>query len=340
MNDQKYSIIPNTTQIPHLIIREWMPRLSDVELRILLVVADQTLGWIEDEATGRRKEKDWISRGQLMKKTGRSAKHISKAIKNLIEKYNLIEARSEDGELLDTAEKRRANFGKIFYRLNLHHPPQTLFDDSPEEHRVTKRPTQKGHTTKETDYTKNNIYAAKPQETKKKEEEQKKKPHKEHNQFIQFWHETTQRTRGIKPIITGKDARNLKRVLDMEILSQNQLEQLAIYFLAHPSFRKFSPSIATFLSAGIINGLMNRAKNDPEFWHEIDIFATRYIREPVKKTEPNELVERLAKLKTELFKSQLSFQTINEIQEQVAAAERAAKRKIVVQPARLTDIGD
>jgi len=336
MNDQKYLIIPNTTQIPHLIIREWMPRLSDVELRILLVVADQTLGWIEDEATGRRKEKDWISRGQLMKKTGRSAKHISKAIKNLIEKYNLIEARSEDGELLDTAEKRRAKFGKIFYRLNLHHPPQTLFDDSPEEHRVTKghtiikkhrvtkRPTQKGHTTKETDYTKN-IYAAKPQETEKKEEKQKKKPHKEHNQFIQFWHETTQRTRGIKPIITGKDARNLKRVLDMEILSQNQLEQLAIYFLAHPSFRKFSPSIATFLSAGIINGLMNRAQNDSEFWREIDIFAARYIREPVKKIESNELVERLAKLKTELFKSQFSFQTINEIQEQVAAAERAAK---------------
>ena len=40
------SIIPNTTQIPHLIIRKWMPLLSDVELRILLVVADQTLGWI------------------------------------------------------------------------------------------------------------------------------------------------------------------------------------------------------------------------------------------------------------------------------------------------------
>lgn len=33
---QIYGIQPNTTQIPHLIIREWMPRLKDVELRVLL----------------------------------------------------------------------------------------------------------------------------------------------------------------------------------------------------------------------------------------------------------------------------------------------------------------
>lgn len=122
------SIIPNTTQIPHIIIREWMPRLKDVELRVLLVVADQTLGWIEDTETGRRKERDWISHYQLRKKTGRGDRAISGAVRVLVEVHRIIEAYSEAGELLDSAYKRCKLGSKIFYRLNLHHPPEGLFD--------------------------------------------------------------------------------------------------------------------------------------------------------------------------------------------------------------------
>lgn len=113
---------PNTTQIPHIIIREWMPLLKDVELRVLLVVADQTLGWAADDQTGRRKERDWISLSQLMKKTGRGSKAVPSAIKVLIEKYGIVEAVDAHGGLLDTAEKRRRNFGKIYYRLRLSSP--------------------------------------------------------------------------------------------------------------------------------------------------------------------------------------------------------------------------
>ncbi len=157
-------IIPNTTQVPHIIIREWMPRLSDVELRVLLVVVDQTLGWEEDAETGRRKEKDWISRGQLVGKTGRSARHISNAVRMLVEEYQLIEAVDSKGRLLNTSDKRQYKFGKIFYRLTLHEPAVTLFDKKQLNEalsyrgtkgntngvRGTKSPSLKGATTKET----------------------------------------------------------------------------------------------------------------------------------------------------------------------------------------------
>lgn len=119
---------PNTTQIPHVIIREWMPRLKDVELRMLLVVADQTLGWIEDQATGRRKEKDWISHGQLVDKMGRSDRSVTSAAKKLIDELRLVAAYDEAGNELDSPEKRRKNGSKIYYRLTLHPPQPTLFD--------------------------------------------------------------------------------------------------------------------------------------------------------------------------------------------------------------------
>ena len=162
------TILPNTTPLPHIIIREWMPRLSDVELRVLLVVVDQTLGWVIDDGTGRRKAEDWISSSQLCAKTGRSRKHISRAVGALVEEHRIVEAVDSKGRLLDTAEKRQAKFGKIFYRLSLHEPEATLFDKKALNGAIssraskgltdgvdgTKRRTQKGRTTKESSLTK------------------------------------------------------------------------------------------------------------------------------------------------------------------------------------------
>lgn len=123
-------MIPNSTQVPHIIIREWMPRLTDVELRVLLVVTDQTLGWEADAETGRRKVEDWISNHQLAKKTGKSGFRVSLAVKSLIEEHHLIEAVDSRGKRLDTAEKRQSigTGGKIFYRLSLKSPEISLFD--------------------------------------------------------------------------------------------------------------------------------------------------------------------------------------------------------------------
>jgi hypothetical protein len=155
---------PNTTQIPHIIIRQWMPKLKDVELRVLLVITDQTLGWIEDYETGRRKEKDWISRSQLMKKTGRGHTKVTEAISTLVDKYEIVEALNEQEEPLDTPEKRKNCGMRIYYRLSLRPPQQTLFDKknkprgrhfkkeatSPQSGHVKKWTGQKVDTTKET----------------------------------------------------------------------------------------------------------------------------------------------------------------------------------------------
>ena len=106
--------IPNTTQIPNNLFDEEMPKMKDTELRIVLLVARKTLGWILDEKTGMRKKEDWISRSQLERLTGRSGRALSSAI-DVCVKMGWLEARDKDGNVLDTKKKR---FGKkIFYRL-------------------------------------------------------------------------------------------------------------------------------------------------------------------------------------------------------------------------------
>lgn len=286
------TIQPNTTQVPNVLIDEWMPRLSDVEFRLLLIVVRQTLGWIEDLETKTRKTEDWISSSQLVAKSGRSRKHISKAMKELIEIHGLVIAVDSKGRALDTAEKRKAKFGKIFYRLNVHAPAATLFDKPlisslssraskgrTEGEEGTKGRTQKGRTTKETHKQKGSSTTTRTASPSAPE----KKGNPDHKKFLAFWDETVPRTRGIKPIYTGADMKNLKRILDFGIEEQT-LEQIALYFLADYSFKAFSPSISTLLSAGIVNGLLNRSKNgnDPEFWKNMTRYMEQYLPKPAE----------------------------------------------------------
>ena len=107
-------MIPNTTQIPNNLFNGEMAKMKDTELRITLLVARKTLGWILDLKTGMRKEEDWISHFQLMKFTGKKSRALSTAIGNCI-KNNWIEARDNKGNILDTPQKRAGK--KIFYRL-------------------------------------------------------------------------------------------------------------------------------------------------------------------------------------------------------------------------------
>ena len=107
-------MIPNTTQIPNNLFNGEMQKMKDTELRVVLLVARKTLGWIEDTETGMRKEEDWISHTQIMQFTGRASQAISAAIDNCI-KQGWIEARDERGQVLDTPEKRSGQ--KIYYRL-------------------------------------------------------------------------------------------------------------------------------------------------------------------------------------------------------------------------------
>lgn len=300
--NMKHTIQPNTTQTPNLIFDVWMPQLSDAELRVLLVIVRQTLGWVEDAETGRRKEKDWISRSQLVMKTGKGKVAVSGAVKNLIEKHQLIEALNSKGKLLDTAEKRMkiGAGGRIYYRLNIHAPLPTLFDEekpikqgrkavqkvNPSQKAVQKKAPFFLNPTKETYITKESIHTmqqAKPVASEKSI----KKGNPDHKKFLDFWHETVPRTRGIKPIYTQADMRNLKRILDFGIQEQT-LEQIALFFLADYRFKQFSPSISTLCSSGIINGLLNRSTggNDPEFWKSMDRYMRDYLN-PITEKQPD-----------------------------------------------------
>lgn len=283
MKEPISSIQPNTTQVPNIILDEWMARLSDVELRVLLVVVRQTLGWIEDPETKKRKEKDWISRSQLCFKAGKGKVSVSGAVKTLIEDHRIIEAVDSKGRLLDTSEKRMkiGAGGKIFYRLNVHAPQISLFDTpkkAVQKVNTSQKAVQKKapffmNTTKETqDIQKNNLAT----ESHREQNMAKTKEKSPHALFMEFWSSTVEKTRGFKPKITGADGMNLKRVLATGI-DQTDLEKISIFFLADPSFKKFSPTLSTMLSAGILNGLINRTKNDPEFYKNLDRYADRYL---------------------------------------------------------------
>ena len=69
----------NYTQIPNALFDEWIPKLREGELRVLLVIMRQTFGW-------QNKVWDHISMSQLMKKTGMGRKACTCAAKLLSEK--------------------------------------------------------------------------------------------------------------------------------------------------------------------------------------------------------------------------------------------------------------
>ena len=129
-----------------------------------------------------------------------------------------------------------------------------------------------------------------------------------HREFVAYWYDLTIRTRKIeKPIITGADGQNLKRVLELGIAPQT-LEQLALYYLADPSFRDFAPDIKTFLSGGILNGLQNRMQNSEDFWKRLDGYTDRYFQErdpqPAREQRMKAMHEALATLRSNLSTKQ------------------------------------
>lgn len=110
--------------VPNEFLDDVLPNLDDTELRVLLVVNRQTLGWIEDEDKYTRKAFDWISRGQMERKTGRKSTAIRKAINHLTE-MDLIVVLDQDGNELRTPQARQRagqQRKRLYYGLNLSGP--------------------------------------------------------------------------------------------------------------------------------------------------------------------------------------------------------------------------
>ena len=105
----------NTTLVPNAVFDEFLPDLKGAELKILLIIIRQTLGWIEQGNKEKRKEIDWISSSQMRQKSGCSERAISSAIDALVKK-NLIEISDQWGNILHSSQRRQGKT-KLFFAL-------------------------------------------------------------------------------------------------------------------------------------------------------------------------------------------------------------------------------
>lgn len=103
-----------STPVPNVLFDIYLKELKSAELKILLVIIRQTLGWADRRASLGRKEMDWISCSQLQGKTGCSRRAISSAIETLVKK-ELIEVLDERGNFLNDPLMRKGK-QRLFYR--------------------------------------------------------------------------------------------------------------------------------------------------------------------------------------------------------------------------------
>jgi len=111
-----------TTQVPNLILDQYLRILSASELKILLVILRQTNGWI-DKRTGSRKTRDRISYSQFMAKTGYSRRILTKTIQSL-ENRGLISVSNRKGQILETSRSRQGSWLYFSFR-HVHFPTPT-----------------------------------------------------------------------------------------------------------------------------------------------------------------------------------------------------------------------
>jgi len=105
-----------TTPVPNRLLDRVMPGLRDSELRVLLVVVRQTLGWQDGPHPSQRKERDWLTQGQLMRRTGRASEAVARAVDSLV-RGGLIDVLDRAGTSLTTPAQRRRHLGRLYYQL-------------------------------------------------------------------------------------------------------------------------------------------------------------------------------------------------------------------------------
>lgn len=105
-------IVKGFTQVPNEILDIHLKDLSLPELRVLLVVLRQTVGYVW-RTSKQRKYRDWISRSLFIKKASVSAKSVSVAVAGLINK-GLLVATDTKGNILEAPEMRKGK-RKIYF---------------------------------------------------------------------------------------------------------------------------------------------------------------------------------------------------------------------------------
>ncbi|WP_292942868.1 replication protein [Olleya sp. UBA1516] len=100
-----------TTQLPNALVDAHLKNLSEKELKILLLIIRQTIGF--SDGHGGRKKKEWLSQKFISNRTGLSCKSISLGIHQLINK-KLVIATNKKGAILNEPEERKGCL-RIFY---------------------------------------------------------------------------------------------------------------------------------------------------------------------------------------------------------------------------------
>jgi hypothetical protein len=111
-----------TTPVPNVLFDLYLRELKSTELKILLVIIRQTLGWVDRRALHGRKEIDWISGSQLQSKTGCSRHAISSAIEVLV-KCRLIDICDHNRNQLPKASERKGKQRLFFCLSKTFHSP-------------------------------------------------------------------------------------------------------------------------------------------------------------------------------------------------------------------------
>ncbi len=122
----------NTTQTPNSLFDNHLKELSYSELKVLLVIIRQTIGFIHPKDRTRRKDRDWISQRFFMLRTGLSGRSVSTAIASLIAK-GLIIVTNNNGRILHQVKQRRGTF-HLYYSstlvlVNSLHSTYNVIDD-------------------------------------------------------------------------------------------------------------------------------------------------------------------------------------------------------------------
>lgn len=106
----------NQTFVPNVLFDTLLPRLNPAELKVLLIIIRQTLGYVARNKSGKqRKQRDWISIAQFTVKTGLSRMAVSNALTSLQQK-NVINITDYHTNALYTSKERRT-CPRIFYSL-------------------------------------------------------------------------------------------------------------------------------------------------------------------------------------------------------------------------------
>ena len=287
MDDVKlHNLIPNSTQVPNIVLDLIIPRIPEAEGRCLLYICRRTFGF--------HKEADRISFSQFIDgiktKDGKILDHgaglarasVAKGLKNLTRSGLIVVRQTSKGN---------------FYQINLHIDLEKVVQLLDQSTGHTK--SGSGSRPKAVQQVNTQNLGNKEKESISQSQTAFKKERSAHAQLVDYFHTIARQTRGISIIITKADAKNLKRALDLQILKQEDFEKLILYFLGSQQFKGLSPSISTFLSSTVFNSLTDKMKNGSTFWKELDSLSQRFHHTPTE--ESKELLRRIEELKKQFI---------------------------------------